>query len=93
MVLQVKDTKGENKETKIYPWDNLSTTLATEVRDDRFVAAIKLTNENRAFKIAYRVRAVTPGIYGYSGLHVEDMFIPTIFANSGGGTIEVKGKS
>jgi hypothetical protein len=90
---QSKDAKGESKEPKIYPWDNLSTTLATEARDDRFVAAVKLTGDVRSFKVAYRVRAVTPGVYGYSGLHVEDMFIPTLYANTDGGKIEIKGKS
>jgi len=80
------------KTPRKYPWDDLTKTLTTEARDDRFVAAIKLTEDARTFTLAYRVRAVTPGIYQYSGLHVEDMFIPTIVANTGTGTIEIKGR-
>jgi uncharacterized protein YfaS (alpha-2-macroglobulin family) len=87
-----KDGKNTIPAGKKYPWDELTNTLITEARDDRFVAAIKLTDTSRTFTLAYRVRAVTPGVYGYSGLHVEDMFIPTIYANTGGGTIEIKGK-
>ena len=66
--------------------------MTTEARDDRFIAALKLTEDARTFTLAYRVRAVTPGTYRYSGLHVEDMFIPTIVANTAAETIEIKGK-
>lgn len=87
-----KPAQDNQNNAQLYPWDNLTKTLTTEARDDRFVASVKLTGTDQSFTLAYRVRAVTPGVYGYSGLHVEDMFIPTIYANTGGGTVEIQGK-
>lgn len=86
-----KEEQGKEPQIK-HPWDDLSKTLTTEARDDRFVAALKLADSTKKFTLAYRVRAVTPGIYQHAGLHVEDMFVPTIYANTAAGTLEVKAK-
>lgn len=54
----------------------LTTTLYTEGLDDRFVAALDLTPESPAFRIAYLARAVTPGRYRLPPPEVEDMYKP-----------------
>ena len=58
------------------PWlKELSTTLYTEALDDRFVAALDLGSGGR-FRVAYLVRAVTPGGYRFPPPEVEDMYKP-----------------
>jgi uncharacterized protein YfaS (alpha-2-macroglobulin family) len=86
-------TSEPKKDAQKLPWDDLTKTLTTESRDDRFIAALKLTDSAKKFTLAYRVRAVTPGEYVYSGLHVEDMFIPTIYANTEAGKVIIKGNA
>lgn len=54
----------------------LSLPLHTEYRDDRFVAALDIKGKDRAFAVAYLVRAVTPGHYRLPAAHVEDMYKP-----------------
>jgi len=53
---------------------------AAEARDDRYVAAFDLTPEQPSFRVAYLVRAVTPGVYELPGAQVEDMYRPRFFA-------------
>ncbi len=84
--------KEEQKSQPKYPWADLTKTLTIEARDDRFIAALKLTDSAKTFTLAYRVRAVTPGLYQYPGLHIEDMFLPTLYANTAVGTLEIKAK-
>lgn len=74
------------------PWDQLSTTNHTEIRDDRFVAALPFDHNTKDFKVAYVVRAVTPGICQHPALHVEDMFNPRLFARTSHGKVEVAAK-
>jgi uncharacterized protein YfaS (alpha-2-macroglobulin family) len=55
-----------------------------EAREDRFVAVTDLApfycQYHGAFRMAYLVRAVTPGDYILPGVLVEDMFRPAVFA-------------
>ena len=51
-------------------------TVHTEIRDDRFVAAVDLTRYSPRFQLAYLVRAVTPGEFVLPGAFVEDMYLP-----------------
>ena len=75
--------------TGIYSWlDNIRTPRVAEARDDRFVAALDLRNK-RAERIAYVVRAVTPGTYTLPGAVVEDMYRPDVFARSGTGRVVI----
>lgn len=73
------------KKLKIEP-DTLSPTDFRAERDDRFVAAVNLGqdeygNENGAgFKLFYVVRAVTPGTYVHPAPFIEDMYKPGYFA-------------
>ena len=60
-----------------------------EFRDDRFVAAFDLDTGERAFTLAYMVRAVTPGEYRLPGAHVEDMYKPRYRGRTAMGTLNV----
>lgn len=72
------------------PWiGELSFTRTVEARDDRYVAAFDLTEEQRTFRLAYLVRAVTPGSYELPGAMLEDMYKPRFFARQGVGRITV----
>lgn len=76
-------------ETGIYPWlDNIRVPRIAEARDDRFVAALDLRNR-RAERLAYVVRAVTPGRYTLPGAAVEDMYRPDTFARSATGRVVI----
>ncbi|WP_415008579.1 alpha-2-macroglobulin family protein [Aestuariivirga sp.] len=57
----------------------------TEFRDDRFTAAFGST----PLKVAYMVRAVSPGTYAHPGVTVEDMYRPEINASTGTSTVVV----
>ena len=73
------------------PWlGALSEPKAYEARDDRYVAAIDLTPETPSFRLAYVVRAVTPGTYDLPGAALEDMYRPRYFARQAGGRITVQ---
>jgi hypothetical protein len=86
--------------TKSLPW--LETGRApqhTEFRDDRFVAAVDLSQrgdeEGKArdkLAFAYIVRAVSPGTYLHPAATVEDMYRPERFARTAAGRLEVKAK-
>lgn len=58
----------------------LSRVEFSDARDDRFVAALKIRPgsgaASRSYKVAYIVRAVTPGTYVLPGAFVEDMYQP-----------------
>ncbi|MFO1149629.1 MAG: alpha-2-macroglobulin [Alsobacter sp.] len=67
--------------------------VATEYRDDRFVAAIDRTSDQPAFfTLAYVVRAVAPGRYVHPPATVEDMYRPERFGRTAFGSVEVTGK-
>ncbi|WP_306253336.1 alpha-2-macroglobulin [Parvularcula sp. IMCC14364] len=72
----------------IYGWlDGVSRAKVAEARDDRFVAAIDLRRyegsaSSGRFKLAYIVRAVTPGTYVLPGSVIEDMYRPGVFGRT-----------
>jgi uncharacterized protein YfaS (alpha-2-macroglobulin family) len=66
----------------------LSTTLYTEALDDRFVAALDLNSGGR-FRVAYLVRAVTPGLYRLPPPEVEDMYKPRYRGRGAAGWLNV----
>lgn len=73
------DDAGENGP---YPWlGELNTTRISEARDDRFLAAIDIQGRD-AVRVAYMVRAVTPGRFTLPGAVAEDMYDPEVFARS-----------
>ncbi|SFG44527.1 hypothetical protein SAMN05192565_103189 [Methylobacterium gossipiicola] len=65
----------------------------TAFRDDRFVAAYERTAEQSAFfRVAYTVRAVSPGTYIHPAATIEDMYRPERFGRTGFGSLVVSAK-
>ena len=57
----------------------------TEFRDDRFVASFTSSTA----KLAYMIRAISPGVYVHPGVTVEDMYRPELNARTTSGTVPV----
>lgn len=76
-----------------YSWlKGVSGTAYSEERDDRYIAALDLSDGASDFTLAYVVRAVTPGDYKYPAAVVEDMYEPEITGRTALGTLAVKPK-
>lgn len=72
------------------PWLGvLSQPQMAAARDDRYVAAVELTPEEPQFRLAYRVRAITPGNYELPGAVLEDMYKPRFVSRQAVGRIAV----
>ncbi len=72
------------------PWmEELSETEAQPAADDRFAAVIGLTAQKPEFRVAVRIRAVTPGNFELPGAELSDMYRPAIYARQGANRIEV----
>lgn len=80
----------------IYPWiGRVTPTVSVDIRDDRVVAAPDpyYAPDNPAeagFRLAFLLRAVTPGTYTLPGAYVEDMYDPAVHARLAGTTIVVE---
>ena len=73
------------------PWlGTLSDTRAMPAADDRFQAVMDLTADKPAFRIAVRLRAVTPGNFEIPGAELSDMYRPAVFARQGSNRIDVQ---
>ena len=59
------------------------------LRDDRYVAAVT-RKAGQTFRLAYLVRAVTPGRYRVPAAYVEDMYAPSIRARGSMGEMIVR---
>ena len=79
--LEIENARLEgNRDLENLAWlDNLSPTDNVEQRDDQYAAALSFAGK-AGFKVAYIVRAVTPGSYVYPAPYVEDMYRPYQFA-------------
>jgi alpha-2-macroglobulin len=67
----------------------LSDTEAQPSADDRYSAVVPLTPDEPDFRLAVRVRAVTPGTFELPGAEVADMYRPGVFARQSAGRITV----
>ena len=79
-------------ETGTLSWiEDAAEPVHSEFRDDRFSAAFERTSErsSRCSRVAYVVRAVSPGRYVLPQAYVEDMYRPDRFGRTGTGTVEV----
>ncbi|GAB5390045.1 MAG: alpha-2-macroglobulin family protein [Alphaproteobacteria bacterium] len=76
-----EDSKGE----RVY----LATPRHRELRDDRYVAAIQMGQWQPKLRLAYQLRAVTPGTFTAPGVLVEDMYAPERHARSEARTVVV----
>lgn len=81
---------GASSEGELSWLGDLTATNMKEARDDRFVAAFDLSEDaGKSFKLAFIVRAITPGVYELPGASVEDMYKPRFFARQSIGRITV----
>ncbi|PWC33271.1 alpha-2-macroglobulin [Azospirillum sp. TSO35-2] len=72
------------------PWlGELTATRTSEARDDRYNAAVDIGEDQQTFKLAFIVRAITPGSYELPGATLEDMYKPRFFARQTTGRITV----
>ncbi len=60
----------------------------SEFRQDRFLTAIDWRSAD-AFRLAYVVRAVSPGVFHHPAASVEDMYRPDFRARSDAGTVTI----
>ena len=82
---------GHGDTTSNYDWlPALSSTVHTELRDDRYVAALDLENGQREFTLAYLARAVTPGEYTLPAVFIEDMYKPWYYGRGTLANLTVK---
>ena len=91
--LEIENARLEgNRDLENLAWlgDDLSPTDNVEQRDDQYAAALSFAGKT-GFKVAYIVRAVTPGSYVYPAPYVEDMYRPYQFALGKAGTLDVTG--
>ncbi len=63
-------------------------TRTTEFRQDRFLAAVDWSSSD-PFRLAYVVRAVSPGTFHLPAASVEDMYRPDYRARTGTGTVTI----
>jgi uncharacterized protein YfaS (alpha-2-macroglobulin family) len=63
-------------------------TNATEFRQNRFLAAVDWRSSN-SFRLAYIVRAISPGTFHHPAASVEDMYRPQYRARSETGTLRI----
>ncbi|MCR4267877.1 alpha-2-macroglobulin family protein [Nitratireductor sp. ZSWI3] len=76
-----------------FEWLGETSAAHTEFRDDRFIAAFDRSGgSERSFRLAYVVRAVTPGVYTHPAASVEDMYRPELSARTATGFMEVLGQ-
>lgn len=73
------------------PWLGLEESAThTEFRTDRFVAAIdRESDAGNVFQLAYRLRAVSPGVFAHPAATVEDMYRPAQRAWTDTSTVKV----
>ena len=62
--------------------------LFVKDRDDRYVAALKLSG-GEEFHLQYLVRAVTKGSYAFPAPYVENMYRPDQFARGQVSSLEI----
>jgi uncharacterized protein YfaS (alpha-2-macroglobulin family) len=83
------------RQTGDYAWlPELTQPIYAEYRDDRFVAAFDIYDENgggqnRDFTFAYLVRAVTPGDYKLPAPTIEDMYKPNYRGRGAAGRTQI----
>ncbi|MBP9183449.1 MAG: alpha-2-macroglobulin family protein [Fuscovulum sp.] len=68
--------------------DALVDVTHSEFRQDRFVTAVDWSSSN-SFRLAYVVRAISPGTFHHPAASVEDMYRPDLRARSDVGTVTI----
>ncbi len=76
-------------ETSSMDWLTAETNVSNaEFRQDRFLTAID-RYDNTSFKLAYVVRAISPGVFHHPAASVEDMYRPDYRARTDAGQITI----
>ncbi|HRY14831.1 MAG TPA: hypothetical protein P5330_03025, partial [Candidatus Competibacteraceae bacterium] len=91
--LEIENARiGHGASTTDISWlPKLTEALHTEIRDDRFVAALDIDpGSEQTFALAYLARAVTPGVYQQPAVYVEDMYKPWQFGRGAMGVVKVE---
>lgn len=87
-VLRPADGARDGAADGAFAWiGEIDAAQTAEARDDRFVAAIDVVRDTR--RLAYVVRAVTPGEFAMPGVVAEDMYRPDVFARSPAGSVTI----
>ncbi len=74
---------------KALDWLQLTTTAeSSEFRQDRFLAAVNWSSD-KPFRLAYIVRAITPGDFHHAAASVEDMYRPAFRARGDTGRVRI----
>jgi len=78
-------SRRRNNKTDWHFLEKMTRMAMHEIRDDRFVASFNLSGNNKnhgdsSFRVAYIVRAVTPGRYVLPAPVIEDMYRPQVMA-------------
>ena len=60
----------------------------SEFRQDRFLTALD-RHDNATFRLAYTVRAISPGTFHHPAAAVEDMYRPDLTGRTDTGTITI----
>lgn len=68
---------------------DVAETRMTEFRQDRFLAAVDWRGD-QPFRLAYIVRAVSPGTFHLPAPSVEDMYRPDQRAHGDAGTVVIR---
>lgn len=84
--------KGGGEEPGMQWLGALTPAKHTEYRDDRFATAANLGEEEREFRFAYMVRAITPGRFALPATVVEDMYQPMYRGRDAIGTVSIAAK-
>jgi uncharacterized protein YfaS (alpha-2-macroglobulin family) len=69
--------------------DKLSAAEAQPAADDRYAAIIALDSGAPGFRVAVRLRAVTPGEFELPGAELSDMYRPGVFARQAVARIKI----
>jgi uncharacterized protein YfaS (alpha-2-macroglobulin family) len=69
--------------------DKLPATEAQPAADDRYAAIVALDHDAPGFRVAVRLRAVTPGEFELPGAEASDMYRPGVFARQATARIKV----
>ena len=70
--------------------EKISSTQAQPAADDRYAAVVALDQKDAGFRVAVRLRAVTPGVFELPGAELSDMYRPAIFARQAVARIKVQ---
>lgn len=88
---EIENTKLGAGGTNALSWlGELTSPINSEVRDDRYVAALNLEGKEAKAKLAFLVRVVTPGSYELPGATLEDMYKSRFFSRQATGRVTIQ---